>query len=235
MRPVMLVSAQARVVCVARPRGLMHSYRLSDEFFLIGHDEFTGKPAINRELIACGLSAALLAELMISGQLGMQDGRVTLLDTAPTGELVSDQVLELVGQQRKEHTVRTWTEHLGDPAYELVARRLVDEGVVRREEARRMLGRSPERFPPVNLYQAARARLWLGHMITHPLEMDLQRTISAGLVTAVGVERVLGIELDSQQIRDIVDERVSQLPADLQSLLGGVSAAVAALSLTVRR
>ena len=121
----------------------MHSYRLSDEFFLIGHDEFTGKPAINRELIACGLSAALLAELMISGQLGMQDGRVTLLDTAPTGELVSDQVLELVGQQRKEHTVRTWTEHLGEPAYELVARRLVDEGVVRREEARRMLGRSP--------------------------------------------------------------------------------------------
>ena len=72
-------------------------------------------------------------------------------------------------------------------------------------------------------------------MVTHPLEMDLQRTISAGLVTAVGVERVLGIELDSQQIRDIVAERVTQLPADLQSLLGGVSAAVAALSLTIRQ
>ena len=72
-------------------------------------------------------------------------------------------------------------------------------------------------------------------MITHPLEMDLQRTISAGLVTAVGVERVLGIELDSQQIRDIVSERVSHLPEDLQSLLAGVNAAVAALSLTIHR
>jgi hypothetical protein len=213
----------------------MHNYRLSDEFFLIGHDEFTGKPAISRELIACGLSAALLAELMISGRLGMQDGRVTLLDTTPAGEAVSDQVLDLVGQQRKEHTVRTWTEHLGDPAYELVARRLVEENVVRREEGRRMFARGPERFPPVDLYQAARARLWLGHMITHPLEMDLQRTLSAGLVTAVGVERVLGIELDSQQIRDIVAERVSRVPVDLQSLLAGVSAAVAALSLTIHR
>jgi Golgi phosphoprotein 3 (GPP34) len=214
---------------------LMHSYRLSDEFFLIGHDEFTGKPAINSELIACGLAAALLAELMMAGRLGMNDGRVTLLDKAPVGEAVSDQVLELVGQQRKEHTVRTWTEHLGEPAYELVARRLVDEGVIRREQGRRMLGRGADRFPPVDLYQAARARLWLRHMITHPLEMDLQRAISAGLVTAVGVERVLGLELDSQQIHEIVADRLSYAPEDLQALLVGVNAAVAALSLTIRR
>jgi Golgi phosphoprotein 3 (GPP34) len=232
---VMLAPTRVKMPVSQDPCGSMHSYRLSDEFFLIGHDEFTGKPAINRELIACGLSAALLAELMILGRLCMHDGRVALLDTTPAGEAVADQVLDLVAQQSKEHTVRTWTEHLGEPAYELVARRLVDEGVVRREQSRRMLGRGGDRFPPVDLYQAARARLWLGHMITHPLEMDLQRTISAGLVTAVGVERVLGLELDSQQIRDIVSERVSHLPEDLQSLLLGVNAAVAALSLTIRR
>ena len=94
------------------------------------------------------------------------------------GELVSDQVLELVGQQRKEHTSEP------GPSTSVTLHMNSSRGAGRRRRGPARGGpphawpwRRP--VPAVNLYQVARARLWLGHMITHPLEMDLQRTISA--------------------------------------------------------
>jgi hypothetical protein len=55
------------------------------------------------------------------------------------------------------------------------------------EQRRKMpFRRSGERYSAVDLYNAARPRLMLNHVIRHREEMDLDQAVLAALLTAVG-------------------------------------------------
>lgn len=123
----------------------MPSFPLADEFFLINHD-LTGKPLIRRDLLGLGLVVALLAELIMEGRVGMRDGRVVVLDRAGNGDDATDFIIASLAAQWSNYPVRTWTDNLDDTAYELVARRLVERGTVRRVQARRLLGSRKDVF-----------------------------------------------------------------------------------------
>lgn len=224
----------------------METEQWSEEFFLIAHNEFTGRPHINRDLLGCGLVAAQFAQLVASRRLSVVDGRVAAppeTDSAAGGARALDTeaqdidayVIESVQRQPSGHTVRTWTTSLADVLHELLGRRLVEAGVVRREQGGGLLRRRPDRFPSVDLLRAARPRLRLENMLRRPRELDLQNGFTAALVWALGVDGVLDPELDRAEARELVDEIGERLPADLQELLAGTRAAVAAVSLTVRR
>lgn len=211
----------------------------SDNLFLIVHDEFTGKLRVSHDLLECGLVAAQLAELIVAGWLSIPDDRVTVTDLQGSGgdaeDAIAAFVIESVQRQRERHTVRTWIGTFDGVMSELVARRLVDSGVLRRESNRQLMRRRPDRFPAVDLLGAARPRIRLEHMLRTPKEFDLAGAITAALVGVLGVDSVLDPELDRSAMRDLVGQLRGHLPTDLQSLLEGTAAAVAAISLTVRR
>lgn len=54
--------------------GAQATYRLADALFLIGHDEFTGKPHVAVDRLECGLAGAALAELMFEGRIALDGG-----------------------------------------------------------------------------------------------------------------------------------------------------------------
>src|SRR5262245_56670382 len=132
--------------------GDMASIDLAEQFFLIGHDEFSGWPDVSYELMECGLVGALFGSLIIEGRRGVKEGKVHALDPEPTGEDLADRLVTTVDRQSVNHRVRTWTEQLGAFAYRTIAERLVDSGTLRREAGRKLLGRAGERYPAVNLY-----------------------------------------------------------------------------------
>lgn len=210
----------------------MSRSHLASNFFLIVHDPFTGKLTISRELLDCGLVANELADLVLSGHLDVVDDRVVV--TERTGGLEDEParyVLEAVARQKSAHSVRVWTESLGEILYGMVCRELVETGVVRVEQHRAMLRRGPDRFPAQDLLKASGPRLRLEHMIRHPAAFDLPGAVAAAIVGALGVERTFEFDVDRELFTDITDH----LPPTLQRLMAGVTAAVAAISLTVRR
>ena len=143
----------------------MHTVELAEQFFLIGHDEFSGRPGVSHELVECGLVGAVLGGLVIDGRLGVKEGKVVVLDGEPGGDDLASKVVETVDRQAANHRVRTWAEQLGPDLYRIIATRLVTAGILRRERGRTVFGRSDERYPAVDLYTAARPRLMLNHVI----------------------------------------------------------------------
>jgi hypothetical protein len=205
--------------------------------FLILHDPFTGKPGIGHDLLKCGLVAAALADLMLDRRLGMENDRIVVADPRGNGtDEVGAFVVESIQRQPSAHTVRSWVEALTEVLYELVARGLVTEGVVRREQGgRRLVRRSADRFPAVDLLRAARPRVRLEHMLRDPRDLDVAGSALAGIIRALGVERVLDLDRDRAAVKTSVAAAADHLPIDLKSLVDGVESAVSAISLTIRR
>jgi Golgi phosphoprotein 3 GPP34 len=210
----------------------MSRYRLAESFFLIVHDPFTGKPGISRELLDCGLVAAELADLVLSGHLDVVDDRVVVTErTGGLDEELDRFVVDAVGRQTSSHPVRVWAESIGAIVFDLVVKRLLDDGVVRAERHRGVLRRGPERFPAQDLLRASGPRLRLEHMLRHPAEFDLPGAVTAAIAGAIGVERTFEFDID----RELFTELADNLPPSLERLIAGVTATVAAISLTIRR
>jgi Golgi phosphoprotein 3 (GPP34) len=211
--------------------------RLAADFFLIAHDEFSGKLRISPDLLGWGLVGAQLAELVMANRVVVESGRVLVTDARGDGtDEVGAYVAEGILHQDTTHTVRIWVDTFRDVLPELVARRLVTEGVVRREQGgRQLMRRRPDRYPATDLLAAARPRLRLEHMLRTPQEFDLSGAVLAVLVGTLGVESVLDPGLDRSTARDLMTRLEDNLPADLRALIEGVRSAVAAVSLTIRR
>ncbi len=205
---------------------------LAENFFLIVHDPFTGRPSISRELLDCGLVAAELADLVLSGHLDVVDDRVVVTDrTGGREEEMPAFVLESVARQKSAHTVRVWSESIGEIIFDLVVRNLVESGVVRTERQRTVLRRGPERFPAQDLLRASGPRLRLEHMLRNPSAFDLPGAVTAAIVGALGVERTFEFDVERELFIDVTHN----LPPTLERIIAGAAATVAAISLTVRR
>ncbi len=223
----------------------MERPRLAADFFLLAHDEFSGKLRISADLLGCGLAGAQLAELVVTDRIVVESGRVLVTDVSGDGAEpgadagagdVGAYVVESIRQQETSHSVRAWVETFGGVLPELVARRLVAEGVVRHERGgRHLMRRRPGRYPATDLLAAARPRLRLEHLLRTPQEFDLSGAVLAVVVRALGVESLLDPDLDRGEVRELVGRLEANLPGDLRVLVEGLRGAVAAISLTVRR
>jgi hypothetical protein len=204
----------------------MERDELAAGFFLVAHDEFSGKLRIARDRLGHGLVAAELAQLLIAGRIAIADGRVVLTDSyAAEPNDVDRYVLDSVQRHQSVRSVRAWVESLSEPLYELIAQRLEVMGIVRREAGGGLVRRKPDRFPGVDLLTAARPRMRLERMIRSPKELDLPGAFTVTLLWALGAEGALDPEIDKNAARELVQQVNEHLPADLHSVLAGARAA----------
>jgi hypothetical protein len=204
-------------------------------FLLLVHDEFSGRPRCSADLLRCGLVGAQLAELVIGGRMGVAEGRVHPLDADPLGNArpAAEYVMECVLGQPRQHTIRTWTENLGEPLYEMIVTELVDDGVIRRETGG-FGRRRTERLPALNLLRAAAPRARIERMITAPRELDLAGAFTIAMVWALGIEAMLDTRAERGGA-ELVERIRARMPVALRDLLDAIGTSAAATSLTVRR
>ena len=212
----------------------MYGLPLADELFLVGHDEYSGKPQIGDTALDTGLAGAVLGELVIPGRVHVgEDTLVVVRDQRPYGERVSDAALAEVLKQREPHPVRAWVEYLRDHARMMVAPRLVQSGLVERVQARSML-KQVTRYKAVDALKAASSQARLRYVLDHPANLDEQTAVLGGLVMATNMDFVLG-GATARQTRDGLANMTAQLRPELRALVAGVESAVAQLALSARR
>ena len=167
--------------------------------------------------------------------MGVSEGRLHPLDADPLGNArpAAEYVMECVLAQPRHHTVRTWTDNLGEPLHEMVVTELVDDGVIRRESGG-FGRRRTERYPALDLLRAAAPKARFERMITTPRELDLAGAFTIAMVWALGVEAVLDARAERGGA-ELVERIRARMPVTLRELLDGIGSSAAATSLTVRR
>ncbi|GHJ49078.1 hypothetical protein Cs7R123_64200 [Catellatospora sp. TT07R-123] len=207
---------------------------LADELFLIGHDEYSGKTKINNDVLSCGLAAAALAELVLGGTLVIESGRVAAWTARQNGDAVNDQVVAELQRVGTGHPVQNWIQHLRTDIKEVVAHRLGLRGVVRRETARSLTGRTQIRYPATDPTEATRSVVRLGFLLGRPSEtLDTPASLLCSLTTAIGVSIVVPM-LSNPATRDRLEQVRTGMPQDLRDLVKGVESAIATVALQAR-
>ena len=207
------------------------------DFFLIAHDPFDdGKLVISTELLGCGLVAAELADLILARRLGVEDDILVVTERGGQLDDVDDYVIEAVGGQDSVHPVRTWIEPLQDGLYALVAGKLVESGIVRRQQSTRRIGRgrSPDRYPANDLLAACRPQQQLEEALRAPRDLTLPQGMLAALVGVLGIEGQLNIGIERSILRELLGEIQQYLPTDLWAVCDAVRKTTAEVSLRSR-
>jgi hypothetical protein len=212
----------------------MYQGPLADELFLIGHDQYTGKPRVGDNVLDTGLAGAILGEMALANRIYIDDTtQIIVNDQRSSGDRVTDTALTEMLNQHVVHPVRAWVEYLRDSARELIAPRLLNSGLLEQVSSRGLL-KQAVRYPARDRINAATPEARLRYMLDHPTHLDEQTAVLGCLVKAAGLDFVLGGGT-GREVREGLEHMSMLLKPNLQALIVGVEAAIAQLALRGRR
>lgn len=205
---------------------------LADEFWLLAHDDATGKPRLSSRVLGLGLAGALLGELVAGRNVVVQQGAVHVVSRTPPPDALAHTVLEQMVAEVRQHPARTWLTYLSRDAAELVAQRLVRAGMVRRDSSRRIL-KQVIRYLPVDPNRAAWPTARLSTTLRRQSPLSEPDAFLAGLTVATGLDQLI-LDGAGPGPRDYLTHVVASLPATHHQVIAHTEAAVGDAVLTQR-
>jgi Golgi phosphoprotein 3 (GPP34) len=210
---------------------------LADQYFLIAHEDRTGRSRLHPRATGLGLAAALLGELVLENRIGITDGDLLILDRHPPSDALAHDILDLLIAQPRHRDVRTWLAFLSQDAAIRVGERLMRLGAVESVTRRRML--STETLYMPNSAEQRNAAAWaparLANLLVRGVGMSISDRALIGLVAATGLTRhvLYDFEMHRHAFQSLPGA-VGSLPSDLRELVEYTEASVGSV-LTVGR
>jgi hypothetical protein len=109
---------------------------LAEDLYLLASDSPTGRLLIDTTHLDLGLGGALLLDLAVRGHVELTDSHVVVTGMPPTGEPLLDAALTTIAGEARGHGPDYWVHHLAHGAHRAVQNRLVEAGVLQRQEGR---------------------------------------------------------------------------------------------------
>jgi hypothetical protein len=182
-----------------------HPLPLRSELFLIAHDDRTGRCHLNESSLQFGLAAAVLLELWLTNRVTIgwrydarqgtavaDPGRITVLDTAPSGDTLTDTALVMLWHSGGTLRVGDFVKRFAATGlYERVRADMITAGIIRRTTRRRRWFFRTEAYQPAHEAYPVRARGPVRRVIdqhgTSPEVSDRSTLALASLVAALGL------------------------------------------------
>ncbi|MEV1289803.1 GPP34 family phosphoprotein [Micromonospora sp. NPDC049679] len=210
-------------------------FTLAEEFFLIAHDDSSGKPLVNADLLTIGLAGSVLAGLVLAGRVTVLEQAIALMDERPVGDPLGDPLIAALRLRGDRHPVRAWIDYLRDGLTGAVAEDLESRGLIRVVLVRRPLTRRPAaRYPAVDPVKAVGPRVRLGHALGRAVPVDARTAMLAEIVRATRMDGWF-VDVYGPTVREQLTRIRGNLPRTLRTLVTGIDETVAAVALTVRR
>jgi hypothetical protein len=211
---------------------VLRAEALADQFFLMAHGDRDGRPRLAPRVLGLGLAAALLGELVQVESIAVTSGRVRIARIDPPRDALARGVFEVLAAEARCHPVGVWLAFLGRRAAELVARRLVEAGLLRTVARRRLLGSRVD-WVPTDMTAAASPGVRITARVMRGERLTVADAFLAGLVQATQLDPVVLWGLSGRETQ-YLDHRIQALPADLAELVAGTRAGVERAVMTHR-
>lgn len=210
---------------------------LADQYFLIAHEDRTGRSRLHPRATGLGLAGALIGELVLEGRVGIADGDLIILDRHPPTDALAHDILDLLIAQSRHRDVRTWLAFLSQDAAARVGERLMRLGAVEPVVRRRMLSTQTLYMP--NSAEQRNAAAWaparLANLLVRGIEMSVSDRLLVGLIAATGLTRHVLYDFEMHRHAfQTLPNAVESLPSDLRELVEITEASVGSV-LTVGR
>jgi Golgi phosphoprotein 3 GPP34 len=175
---------------------------LAEEFLLLAYDE-SGAPLTDGTRLDNGLGGALLLDLALARRIDVEDKRVVVLSTEPTGDPLVDQALTLIDGE-KPRKPGHWVTKLSKQARPRILEKLIAEGVLTVEKDRVLWVFPRKLYPSANgelpaVEAAARERMRAAVLGTGPVEPHTGALCA--LVAATELDRKVLGDLDRRQVK----------------------------------
>ena len=177
----------------------------------------------------CAFAGAVLMDLALENRIDTDLKRLILIDPTPLGDDLLDPILALIAQTTEAFDARQWVDQLADHADEIRERalaRLVERGILRREEDRFLWVFQSRRYPMVDGEAEREVKLRIMEVLFGDEIPDPRDIVLICLADACGILRELlsARELERaadriEQVRklDLIGQAVSKAVWDIQS------------------
>ncbi|GIJ13024.1 GPP34 family phosphoprotein [Micromonospora andamanensis] len=205
--------------------------RLADEFFYLAHDDQSGRSRLFESATAHGLAAALLAELCWERRITFEGRHVRVTDPSPPKDWLQHLVLDRLVAEPRHTATRTWLAFLATTAYEQVADRMWQRGMLRQQQVGRLRRRII--YIPTDMNTAAWSWARLSYQLRNYQRLNAFDVALAGLALHTQLDPIL---LDGAPLaaRAFLREQVEQAPVPLRDLLADLGAVVGGAVLSHR-
>jgi Golgi phosphoprotein 3 (GPP34) len=179
---------------------------LAEELLLLAFDDESGKQTVSGDYLDAGLGGAQLLELALAERVDVLDDRVVVANPTPLNDPVLDQALSRIGGEQKLRKPQWWVTRLGKDLRDLLLDRLVERGLLRREEGNVLWVFSRDRFPAASstAESDARSRLHAAVALGQPPE---PRTAAlASLVRATRMDGKVFPDVDRRTRKQRLEE-----------------------------
>lgn len=217
---------------------------LAEEFALLAYGD-DGAPDTDSVRLDNGMGGSLLLELAISGRVGVEDGKVVVVDGTPAGDPLVDQALGRIAADEKPRRPAHWVRKFAKDTRKLTLNRLVEQDVLTRREDTVLLVFPRTRYPAPDGVEPvpeteARRRLTAAISASGPVE---PRTAAlCALLAATNLDRKIFRTLDRKRVKarlaeisagDWAATAVRQTIEEIQTaVIAAVTAAAAATAAT---
>lgn len=208
---------------------------LADEFFLIAHRDYDGRPRLSSSALTLGLAGALLIELALHRRIRINPEQLELIvaNPDPPPDATAHAVLAHLVAEPEIMSIAMWLKFLSQTATERVADRLTRAGMVRPQSSGPPWKRTVL-HPPLDANEAILPAVRIRGVASRQQPMELSDALLTGLAAATGLDGFLLQDLDPEG-RQYLREVIGQLPRPLTCLVVETKAAVGAAVLARRR
>ena len=206
--------------------------RFSEEMLLLLLDdkgrEFADIPMLSFKY---ALAGAVLMDLALEGRIDTDENRLFVTDPTPLDDELLDPTLARIVESTEENDTRHWVEQISVHAIEIRERslaRLVERGVLRREDDHFLWMFQTRRYPVINNQTIQEVKLRIMAVLFSNEIPDVRDIIIISLADVCDIFRTLlsrrelqGVTHRIEQVRkmDLIGREVSKAVRDIESSL----------------
>lgn len=207
--------------------------------FLLAHNDNSGRPRLDTDLLNCGLLTAQLADLVLAEALNVYehgtDVRVKLRNGRVTPPARTDAerfVVQHIGliSRMQDPTVKLLGKAIGAQMCDVVLTQLVREGILRAESTRGRSWRRQQRYRATSPAQAMYPRFALRRMLENPTLATVVGGFLVCLLDLLCAADVLSEDgITGSRLEQSAESTRPTLPPELGGLLRGTREAADAI------